>query len=153
MRLPVLVLLGLLQPASAYAITTQAPTVTTVFEHYGLFGEWAVNCGAEASPSNPHVLVTRPADDMVLEKHELGEGYTVNTYRMLTAEPVSPTRIAVEALFQSDNNAEQRQRLVFSVRAKTRRTLFTKVDGGPVRVKDGMAVGYGVKTPRLEKCG
>ena len=154
MRFPVLLLLGLVQPAVSYAMTTQAPsTVTAVFEHYGLFGEWAVHCEAQASPSNPHVLVMRPVDDTVLEKHELGAGYTVNTYRMLTAEPVSPTRIAVEALFQPDGKDGERQRLVFSVRARTRRTLFTQIDGGPVRVKNGMAVGYGVKTPRLEKCG
>jgi hypothetical protein len=153
MRFSALLILALAQPAFASAIKPQAPTVSAAFEHYRLFGEWAVNCGAAASPSNPHVLVTRPTDDIVVERHDLGPGYAVNTYRMLAAESVSPTRLSVEALFQPEGQTEQRQQLVFSVQGKTRRTLFTKVDGGPVRVKDGMAVGYGVKTPRLEKCG
>jgi hypothetical protein len=48
---------------------------------------------------------------------------------------------------------EERQKLVFAVRANTRRTLFNQTNGGAVRVKDGIALARGSKTPLLQKCG
>jgi len=41
---------------------------------------------------------------------------------------------------------------VFRVREGTRRTLFNQPDGGAVRVKDGIALAHGSKTPVLNKC-
>jgi hypothetical protein len=47
---------------------------------------------------------------------------------------------------------EERQKLVFLVRDNTRRTMFNEGDGGTVRVKDGIALARGSKTPLLRKC-
>ncbi len=129
-----------------------AADVAALFKDYRLFGEWAVDCKAQASPENPHVTVSEPEPGHVVERHDLGSHYGANTYRMLDAHRVSATRIAIEAVFQPGSEAEQKQELVLSVRDGVRRTMFTQIAGGAVRVKNGAVVGYGVKTPRLRKC-
>ncbi len=145
----VLAFLLLSLPAAAQ----DKPSVAGLFKEYGLIGEWAIDCKANASPSNPHVEVSTDDAGNVVERHDLGPDYRVNAYRMLAAHRVSPTRVSVEALFEPGDDTKQRQDLTFSVRDGTRQTVFTKIENGPVRVKDGVAVGYGVKTPRLRKCG
>jgi hypothetical protein len=145
----VLALALLAMPAAAQ----DKPSVAALFKQFGLIGEWAVDCNADASPANPHVEVSEDDKGEVVERHDLGPDYRVNAYRMLAAHRVSPTRVSVEAVFEPGGDSEQRQDLTFSVRDGTRQTVFTKIENGPVRVKDGIAVGYGVKTPRLKKCG
>lgn len=138
----------------ALAQPTKAPTKTPaeVFAHYGLFGDWAVDCAAKASPSNPHVSVKRETGEIV-ETHDLGPDYAMNSYRVIEAKELSPTRVSVDVSFQAADRTAQPQQLVFFVRGDTRRTLFTKVEDGPVRVKNGVVVGFGTRTPRLKKCG
>ena len=126
--------------------------VSALFKDYGLFGIWAVDCAAEPSPENPHVTVSEPKPGRVTERHDLGPRYGTNTYRMLDAHRISATRIGIDALFQPDSEAEQRQALEFSVRDHTRRTILVRIEGGAVRVKDGVLTGHGVQTPRLKKC-
>jgi hypothetical protein len=147
-----LVLVLLMSPALAQPSKPPPKSAAEVFAHYRLFGEWAVDCAADASPSNPHVTVTRDAGGIV-ETHDLGQGYAMNRYSISEARAVSPTRVALKASFQADDRAAQPQELVVSVRGETRRTLFTKVEGGPVRVRHGRVVGYRLATPRLRKCG
>jgi hypothetical protein len=139
-------------PALAQPSKVPPQTPAEVFTHYGLFGDWAIDCAAKASPSNPHVSV-KQATGGIVETHDLGPDYAVNSYRVTEAKGLSPTRVSVDVSFQAADRAAQPQQLVFSVRGETRRTLFTKVDDGPVRVKNGVVVGYGTKTPRLKKCG
>jgi hypothetical protein len=71
----------------------------------------------------------------------------------LSAEKVSPTNLSVSVIFQPGTEAEERQKLVFAVRETTRRTMFNQTDGGSVRVRDGIALARGSKTPLLHKCG
>jgi hypothetical protein len=65
---------------------------------------------------------------------------------------VSPTSLSVNVIFQPGTEVEERQKLVFAVRGNTRRTLFNQTNGGAVRVKDGIALARGSKTPLLQKC-
>jgi hypothetical protein len=130
----------------------QAEPVDAVFQHYGLFGNWAVDCKQAASPSNPHVSVTTPSPGLVLESHNLGEKFAVNKYSMLSAEGLSPEQMSVEVIFQPGTEAEQRQKLVFLIRKNTRRAMFNQPQDGEVRVKDGIVLAFGTKTPVLEKC-
>jgi hypothetical protein len=89
---------------------------------------------------------------LVLEDHDLGPEFAVNRYSVLSAERVSPTSVSVSVIFQPGTEAEERQKLIFAVRDNTRRTLFNQADGGAVRVRDGIAVARGSKTPLLQKC-
>ena len=142
----------LMLAAATVVAAAQTAAVDALFRQFGLFGAWASDCGAPASPANPHVSITVPSPGLVLESHDLGPNYTINRYSMLSAERLSAEQISVDVIFQPGIDDEERQKLVFLVRKGTRRTLFNQVDGGPVRVKDGIVVARGVKTPVLNKC-
>jgi hypothetical protein len=58
----------------------------------------------------------------------------------------------VQVIFQPGTTVEERQKLIFLVNNNTRRTIFNESDAGAVRVKDGVAVARGSKTPLLRKC-
>lgn len=139
-------------PVDTSSLPAASPTVQQLFDQFGLFGSWAINCNQSASPDNPHVSISAPSPDLVLEDHNLGSDYDVNRYSVLSAKRLSETRLSVEVLFQPGTDYEQRQKLVFLIRDGTRRTLFNQPDGGPVRVRDGIALARGVKTPVLTKC-
>jgi hypothetical protein len=139
---------------SEHRIRTAAATaaVEDVFNRFGLFGVWALDCAKHPAPDNPHVRITMPSPGLVFEEHDLGPSYTVNRYSVLAAEAVAPTRVSVRVIFQPGAAGEERQTLVFELQGGTRRTMFNQADGGPVRVKDGIALARGSKTPTLKKC-
>lgn len=126
--------------------------IEAVFQRFGLFGSWAADCKKPASMSNPHVSVTTPSPGLVLEDHDLGPGYAINRYSVTAAEAVAPTQLAVTVIFRPGGELEERQKLILSVRDNTRRTMFNQPEGGAVRVRDGIVVARGGRTPLLKKC-
>ena len=132
--------------------SANAESVEQLFNQFSLFGNWATDCNTPATPVNPHVSITMPSAGLVLEDHNLGSNYAVNRYSVLSAEKVSPTNLSVSVIFQPGTEVEERQKLVFAVRENTRRTMFNQTDGGAVRVRDGIALARGSKTPLLHKC-
>ena len=130
----------------------KAASVEDLFQQFGLFGTWATECNKPATPGNPRVSITAPSAGLVLEDHNLGADFAINRYSVLSAEAVSATSLSIEVIFQPGTEVEERQRLVFSVHDNTRRTIFNQTDGGSVRVKDGVALARGSKTPLLRKC-
>ena len=141
-----------LAAAISAAAAAAASSTEDLFVQFGLFGTWAVDCKQIASPENPHVNITTPSPGLILEDHDLGEGSAVNRYSILSAEKLSANRLAVQVIFQPGKDTEERQQLVWAVHDRTLRTLFNQPQDGPVRVKDGVAVAYGVATPLLKKC-
>ena len=127
-------------------------SVDELFQQFGLFGTWAADCSQPATPANPRVSIITPSSGLVLEDHNLGPDFAVNRYSILSAEKMSATSLSVEVIFQPGTEVEERQKLVFSVHDNTRRTIFNQTDGGAVRVKDGIALARGSKTPLLRKC-
>jgi hypothetical protein len=140
--------------AASIAMTAaaKAASVDELFIAFGLIGDWAADCNQPAAPTNPHVRTAVPSAGLVLEDHDVGSDYAVNRYSMLSAARISATRLSVEVIFQPGAPGEERQKLVFLVRDGTRRTLFNQPEGGAVRVKDGIALAHGTKTPLLRKC-
>ncbi len=139
--------------AATMSAADAAPTsAEDLFTQFGLFGTWAVDCKAQASPDNVHVTISTPSPGLILEDHDLGNENAVNRYSITAAEKLSDTRLSVQVIFQPGKDTEERQQLVWAVHDGTLRTLFNQPQGGPVRVKDGVAVAYGVKTPLLHKC-
>lgn len=122
-----------------------------VFQQFGLIGTWAVNCAAMPSPGNPHVTDT-VQNGAVIERQDLGPDTEVNIYRILAATRLSGTRLSVQAIFRPGGEGEERQALIWSVHNGTRRTLRNKPEDEPLRVKNGVAISFGVKTPLLRKC-
>jgi hypothetical protein len=127
-------------------------SVDELFQQFGLFGTWAADCGQPATPANPRVSIITPSAGLVLEDHNLGPDFAVNRYSILSAEKISANSLSVDVIFQPGTEVEERQKLVFAVRDNTRRTIFNQTDGGAVRVKDGIALARGSKTPLLRKC-
>lgn len=127
------------------------PSVADLFQQFGLVGTWAVDCKAAPSPRNPHVTDVLQ-NGTVLERQDLGPDTEVNYYRIVAATRVSATRLSVQVIFRPGGEGEERQALVWSVHNGTRRTLRNQPAGEPLRVKNGVAVGFGVRTPVLRKC-
>jgi hypothetical protein len=142
----------LLAVASILPAAAGEPPPEQLFRQFGLFGTWAHDCQAAATPANPHVEIHSPAPGVILEDDHLGAAYALNRYSVLAARRLSSTRLEVVMLFHPGMEKEEREKLIFAVRDKTRRTLFTEVIGGPVRVKDGIALWNHSKTPLLHKC-
>jgi hypothetical protein len=138
--------------ATAMSAAAQPAPVDVLFQQFGLFGVWAPDCQQPAAPANPHVSITTPSPGLVLEDHDLGPNYSINHYRLVSAERLSAEQVSVVVVFQPGSEAEERQKLVFLVRKDTRRTMFNQADGGEVRVKDGIVVAFGRTTPVLNKC-
>ncbi|MGC2827267.1 MAG: hypothetical protein WA322_24075 [Pseudolabrys sp.] len=138
----------------SFTISTKADvaSVEEMFQQFGLFGTWATDCNKPPTPGNPHVNITMPSAGLVLEDHNLGPNFAVNRYSVLSAERTSPTSLSVDVIFQPGTEVEDRQKLIFSVRNNTRRTIFNQTSGGAVRVKDGIALAHGTKTPLLQRC-
>jgi len=141
-----------LAAATAISAAARAAPADALFQDFGLFGTWASDCKQPATPDNPHVSIRTPSPGVVLEDHDLGPNFAVNRYSMLSAERISADELSVETIFQPGTEVEERQKLVFRVRDNTRRTMFNQADNGPVRVKDGIVLARGSKTPVLKKC-
>jgi ribosomal protein S28E/S33 len=150
MRVAAVIAVALL---TAMPATAAAPSVEDLFQQFGLFGTWAADCKEPATPGNPHVSITMPTAGLVLEDHDLGSDFAVNRYSVLAAKRVSAERLSVEVIFRPGAEGEERQKLVFLIHNDTRRTMFNQANGGPVRVKDGIALVEHTKTPPLRKCG
>jgi hypothetical protein len=137
---------------TAATVAAESPTVEELFREFGLFGMWASDCKQPATLGNPHVSIFMPSPGLVLEDHDIGAEFARNRYSVLSAERVSETRLSVDVIFQPGTPDEERQRLEFQIQDGTRRTMFNQPDGGPVRVKDGIALAHGSMTPMLMKC-
>ena len=131
----------------------ERPPVAAVLKDFGLFGAWAANCKAPASSANPHVSIIETEPGTVVEQDDVGPEYESNSYRVIAAEALSKTRVSVDVVFKPGTDRQVQQRLIFRVEHDTRRTLFNRIDGGQVLVKDGIIVGAGVRTPLLHRCG
>lgn len=150
MRIALVLVLALVTTLPATAETS--PQVEQLFQQFGLFGTWAINCQGEATPANPRVTISMPTAGVVIEDHDLGADYARNRYSVLAAQRITAERLAVDVIFQPGSPDEERQKLEFLVHPGTRRTMFNQTGGGPVRVKGGIALARGSKTPLLKKC-
>lgn len=141
-----------LAAATAMPAAAQAASADLLFQQFGLFGTWAIDCQQPASPANPHVSITTPSVGQVQEDHDLGPNFAINHYSIVSAEQGSAEQLSVAVIFQPGVEDEERQKLTFLIRKNTRRTIFNQPDGGAVRVKDGIALAHGSQTPALKRC-
>lgn len=155
MRIVAVIVVALLTASLAATPLSAAagPSAEELFREFDLLGNWAIDCTQPATAANPHVAITAPSPGLVLEEHDLGSEFAVNRYNILAASRVSAERLSIEVLFHPSDGDEQRQKLILLVRKDTRRTMFNQPEGGEARVKDGVALARGVKTPVLRKCG
>ena len=134
------------------ASAAAAETAEDLFSEFDLYGDWAVRCGEAASAMNPHVTIERISAGVLTEEHNTGPDYQLNSYLIATAEKISGSELSVHALFRAGAGDQVGQTIIWRIANKTRRTLFNQLDGGRVRVKDGVVVTTGGHTPLLHKC-
>ena len=132
-------------------------TAEPVFRDLNLLGNWALDCGQAASPQNPHVATTAPGDGRVVETHDVGADYASNLYHFVAARRLDKDSGEARALFRPGVEGEEAQTLVMRISrdakgTDTRRTIYNRGDDG-VRVKNGVALRSGLKTPVLKRCG
>jgi hypothetical protein len=130
----------------------KSPGVERLFNEFGLFGAWAVDCAAAPSLDNPHVDIGKAKPGAVLEQHDFGPGYEPNRYVIRAARRLSGHRLAIDALFERAGAEPQRQLIVLTIEGHSRRTIFTGTEDEPPRVLNGIAVANGAPTPTLKKC-
>ena len=128
------------------------PAVMELLQSYELFGTFAPDCSRPAAPTNPHVRVSREPGGMVIEAHDVGLKYSNNLYSVRAARRVAADRLELKVVFVPGTKAEEYQTMEMVVGKGTRRTMFNRVDNGPVRVQRGVAVANGSRTPLLKKC-
>jgi len=135
-------------PASA-----RKPSVAELFSQFGLFGIWAINCDSEPAIDNPRATLLRPPPSgPVVENDDTGPGTYVNHYIIIAARRLGDDTLSVKVLYRTGPGHQQLQDQVWRVRDNGWRTLFNKPKGEPARVKDGIVVGSGGKTPVLHRC-
>lgn len=139
-------------PSAEVSKDTPETSLEELFQKLDVLGTWAGDCTQPASPGNPRVSITVPSEGLVIEEHNIGPSFATNKYSILAAQRLPGDRIALQVIFQPGTQIEERQDLVLLVQRGTRRTLFNQPEGGAVRVKDGIAVASGRKTPVLKKC-
>jgi hypothetical protein len=152
MRMMAGIIFVIAQVSHLAAAPNEGPSAEQLFRQFDLFGTWATICAFPESATNPYVKITEPSPGVIMEEHHLGSEYSVNHYKILSAEKQSDTRLAVEVIFNPGEGDEERQTLVWEIRGKTRRTLSNQGDKGPLRVQEGAALPHGVTTPLLQKC-
>lgn len=151
MRLFRVLSVALLSVFAAMSAACATP-VEDVFRDFGMFGTWAVDCSQPPSPANPRVTDVMESSGSVSENQDLGPDFAVNRYSVVAAERASREHMAIEVIFQPGTEHEQRQKLTLLIRKNTRRTMFNQPEGEAARVKDGVALARGIKTPVLKKC-
>jgi hypothetical protein len=140
-------------PATVPAeIPAAEPGVVDLFYRFGLFGTFAPNCNLPAAPSNPFVSVYQQTGGLVIEAHNVGREYAANFYSIRAARRLGDNRLEIKVVFVPGTQAEEFQTLELLVGKGTRRTMLNRVDDGPVRVRQGVAIANGTKTPLLKKC-
>ena len=128
------------------------PGVADLFHSFDLFGTFAPDCSRPAAPTNPYVNVSQQVGGLVIEAHNVGREYAANFYSVRSARRLGNHRLEIKVVFVPGTQAEEFQTLELLVGKGTRRTILNRVDGGPVRVRRGVAIANGSKTPLLKKC-
>jgi len=128
------------------------PSTEKLFRQFGLFGTWATDCMASPTPNNLHVTVSMQDSGQIVESHDLGPAGLINHYRIISARRLSATRLAVDVMFQPGTELQERQKLEWLIKDRTRRTMLNQPERAAPVVKDGIALAFGIETPVLKKC-
>jgi hypothetical protein len=84
--------------SSAYA---QSPVRTV--DEFGLFGTWADDCSAEASPTNQYAVFLLTSRGNAELRNDFGPDYEQMIYRIVAAQRLSYFRLALRQLLTTDD--------------------------------------------------
>ena len=117
------------------------------FERFGLYGRWAVDCRAAASPANPVLSLTPIGYGAVAYHLSMGGSPADFDTQIRDVRVISDREIAFSFAARGATYH------VVLVKSGDRfRSMQSSSDDGKVAIKDGVYVASGKETPSFQKC-
>ena len=131
----------------ASAATVSAQSVSSVLQNFGLFGTWAMHCGAAAATTN--IIQTTPLGREPVEfSATIAPGTAGNHYRIISARMPGPTTLVL----QVELNRSSIEYLTIVKNGVWVRTVTNQPAQGGLLVRDGVVLANGGMTPWFQKC-
>ena len=134
--------------ALAGAVPAQAQEVAGILNAFGLFGSWAIECGAPASPGNVVQTVGWTGREPVEYSETIGAGAAANRYRVVSARMPDATTLVMQVLL----NGRFTENLTIAKYGNDAIRTMTNQTWNGFLVENGVVVASGRPTPWLRKC-
>ena len=144
LRLAVVVATCLLAGQSA----ARAQQVAGILNAFGLFGSWAVQCGAPPSPANIVQTVAWTGREPVEYSETIGPYAAANRYRVMSAQ--MPT--AATLVMQVQLNGRDTENLTIAKYGNDAIRTMTNQAWNGLLVQNGVILASGRPTPWLRRC-
>jgi hypothetical protein len=141
------ILLGVLCLLAGPALA-QAQQVAGILNAFGLFGSWAVECGAPPSPANVVQTVAWTGREPVEYSETIGPGAAANRYRVISARMPDTTTLVMQVLL----NGRYTENLTISRYGNDAIRTMTNQTWNGLLVQNGVIITTGRPTPWLRKC-
>ena len=141
------ILLGALCVVAGTAAAPAQQTAGTL-NAFGLFGSWAIQCGAPPSPANVVQTVAWTGREPVEYSATIGSPAPATHYRVISAQMPNATTLVMEVLL----NGRYTENLTIAKSGNAAiRTIWNRSARGFL-VQNGVVVASGRPTPWLYKC-
>ena len=132
----------------AAMVAAQAQQAAGILNAFGLFGTWAVRCGAPPSPANVVQTVAWTGHEPVEYSATIGSPAPATHYRVISAQMTNATTLVMEVLL----NGRYTENLTISKSGNDAiRTIWNRSARGFL-VQNGVVAATGRPTPWLRKC-
>jgi hypothetical protein len=132
----------------AVTAAAQAEQVAGTLNAFGLFGRWAVECGAPPSPANVVRSVTWTGREPVEYSETIGPPAAANRYRVITARMPSATTLVMQVEL---NGGSYENLTIAKYGNDATRTMANQTWNGFL-VQNGVVAANGHPTPWLRRC-
>ena len=125
----------------------QAQQVAGILNAFGLFGRWAIQCGAPPSPANVVQTVAWTGREPVEYSETIGSGAAANHYRVITAQMPDATTLVMQVML----NGRDTENLTLTKYGNDAIRTMTNQAWNGLLVQNGVVVATGRPTPWLRK--
>ena len=126
----------------------QAQQTAGILNAFGLFGSWAIQCGAPPSPANVVQTVSWTGGEPVEYSETIGPGAAANRYRIISARMPDATTLLLQVLL----NGRDTENLTITKYGNDAIRTMTNQTWNGFLVQNGVIVATGRPTPWLRKC-
>ncbi len=134
--------------AAAGTVPAQAQEVAGILNAFGLFGSWAIECGAPASPGNVVQTVGWTGREPVEYSETIGAGAAAKRYRVVSARMPDATTLVMRVLL----NGRFSENLTIAKYGNDAIRTMTNQAWNGFLVQNGVILASGRPTPWLRKC-
>ncbi len=134
--------------ALAGAVPVQAQEAAGILNAFGLFGSWAVECGAPPSPGNVVQTVGWTGREPVESSETIGTGAAANRYRVISARMPDATTLVMQVLL----NGRFTENLTIAKYGNDAIRTMTNQTWDGFLVQNGVVLASGRPTPWLRRC-